>query len=234
MITSLTNEKIKNVVKLQNAKYRKQTQLFIVEGPHLIEEAKKYDALVETYTINDCHEGILVSETVMRKMCSTDSICQVLGVCKIIESKIVSDKVLILDDVRDPGNVGALLRSAKSFGFNTVFASKDSVDFYNDKVVRASQGAVFKLNLITGNIHDFIVELKKTHSVYGTNVKNGIALPNAVITKKIALVLGNEGVGIKDSVFNLIDKNIYIELDSMESLNVSIAGSIIMHYIYAK
>ena len=229
MITSLTNEKIKEVVKLKNVKNRKEKNLFIVEGPHLVEEAKNMNVLVESYTICDDLDGILVSKEVMKKICNTDSVCQIIGICKYNGAKEITNRVLILDGVRDPGNMGTLLRSAKSFGFNTIFCSTDCVDFYNDKVIRASQGSIFKLNLITGDILQFINSLKKTHDIYGTNVKNGVSVSTVTGFDKIAVVLGNEGVGISEEVNNILPKNIYIPLDNMESLNVSVAGSIIMY-----
>ena len=142
----------------------------------------------------------------------------------------MSNKILILDKVQDPGNMGALMRSAKAFGFDTMVIGEGSCDIYNDKVIRASQGAIFKLSFIHTNLIDFIPTLKE-YKVYGTNVLNGISLESVEKVDKIAVVLGNEGNGISAEVFNLIEKNIYIPMDDTESLNVSVAGSIIMYYL---
>ncbi|MFI3252697.1 MAG: RNA methyltransferase [bacterium] len=231
MITSLTNEKVKELIKLNKSKYRNEMNLFLVEGDHLVKEAKELNLLVEVYTILDDYDGIKVSEQVMKKICSTNTVCPVIGVVKKINKKEISNKVLILDRVSDPGNLGTLLRSAKAFGFNTVFCSEGCVDYYNDKVIRSSQGAIFKLNLLNGNIIEFINRLKDTHDVYGTNVENGISLNEVTKSDNFALVLGNEGSGISDEVFAVLNKNIYIEMEDTESLNVGVCGSIIMHYI---
>lgn len=231
MITSVTNSKIKEVCKLNKSKYRNEVNMFLVEGDHLVKEAKALNLLIETYTILEDYDGIQVSVDVMKKICNTNTVCPIVGVCRKIDKKDLSNKILILDRISDPGNLGTLMRSAKSFGFDTVFCSDNSVDFYNDKVIRSSQGAIFKLNLITGDIINFINNLSD-YDVFGTNVINGISLKEVVNNSKIAIVLGNEATGISDEVFNIIEKNIYIEMNNTESLNVGVCGSIIMHHIY--
>jgi len=231
MITSLTNEKVKELVKLKTSKYRKESGKFIVEGPHLVNEAKEAGVLLETYAITNEFGGEIVTSDVMKKISSTDSPAKVIGVCKYVDKKELSDKILVLDDISYPTNLGTLLRSAKSFGFNTVVASMNTVDFYNDKVIRGSQGAIFKLNLISTDIITFLRRIKKTHKVYGTNVKNGRNACLQDFEDKLVLVLGNEAKGIKEEVFEYCDTNLFIQLDNMESLNVSVAGSILMYEI---
>lgn len=229
MISSLTNEKIKYLIKLQDKKFRNEEHKFLVEGPHLIEEAKNANMLVETYTTKENVDGILVSEPVMKKISQTTSIPYVIGVCKMLDKKELSNKILMLDDVSDPTNLGTLLRSAKSFGFNTVITSLNSVDFYNDKVIRGSQGAIFKLNLINADLESKIGELKKNYKIYGTNVREGVNVKEIKNKDHIVLLLGNETRGLNLNLQKLADKNLFIELDQMESLNLSVAGSILMY-----
>lgn len=233
MITSLTNQVVKDLVKLNTSKGRKEAGLFIVEGRHLVLEAIKAGVLVKAYTIKDDLEGEKVSEQVMKKICNTNTVVNQIGICKFIEKRELSDKILILDGVQDPGNLGTLMRSAKAFNFNTIFLSDGTVDPYNDKVIRSSQGAIFKLNIIQGNIIDFLNKISD-YDIYSTNVINGIDIRDANISKKIALILGNEGNGVSDEVKALKLKNLYISMDNMESLNVSIAGSILMYEISKK
>lgn len=233
MITSLTNQVVKDLVKLNTSKGRKEAGLFIVEGRHLVLEAIKAGVLVKAYTIKDDLEGEKVSEQVMKKICNTNTVVNQIGICKFIEKRELSDKILILDGVQDPGNLGTLMRSAKAFNFNTIFLSDGTVDPYNDKVIRSSQGAIFKLNIIQGNIIDFLNKISD-YDIYSTNVINGIDIRDANISKKIALILGNEGNGVSDEVKALNLKNLYISMDNMESLNVSIAGSILMYEISKK
>lgn len=229
MITSLTNEKIKRIIKLKDSKYRESEKCFIVEGPHLVLEAKKMNLLLETFTIDEKIEGTLVSEAVMKKICNTVNPTKCIGICKINSNNFISNNVLILDNINDPTNLGTILRSAKAFGFDTVFSSYGTVDYYNDKVIRGSQGAIFKLSLLKGDIIDFIKKLKETHLVYATDVVNGIDIKNISSADKIAIVLGNEARGVSKEVKAITLDNLYIPMDNMESLNVSVAASILMY-----
>lgn len=233
MISSLTNQRVKDLVKLNTARGRKEAGLFIVEGRHLVSEAKECGVLVEAYTTDSTLDGELVSEAVMKKICNTNTAVNQIGVCKFISKHELSDKILILDKVQDPGNLGALMRSAKAFDFNTIFLSNGSVDPYNDKAIRSSQGAIFKLNIIEGDIIEFIKSLND-YDVYSTNVINGISIDMVEKKKKTAIILGNEGNGVSEEVNNLGLKNLYIKLNNMESLNVSVAGSILMYEISKK
>ena len=233
MITSLTNQIVKDLVKLNTSKGRKEAGLFIVEGKHLVLEAKKAGVLVKAYTTKDDLEGEKVSEAVMKKICSTNTVVNQIGVCRFIDKRDISNKILILDGVQDPGNLGALMRSAKAFNFNTLFLSNGCVDPYNDKVIRSSQGEIFKLSIIQGDVVEFIKSLKE-YDVYSTNVENGMDIRDAAIRNNVALILGNEGNGVSEEVKSLGLKNLYISMDNMESLNVSIAGSILMYEISKK
>ena len=227
MISSIENPKIKLLIKLKQGKYRKSEKMFIVEGAHLVKEAMLAGVLIEAYSINEQEGYIQVSESVMKKITTTDTVVKEIGLCKFIEKSNITDKVLILDCVQDPGNMGTIMRSACAFGFNTIFVGTGSVDIYNEKVIRSSQGAIFKLNFLFGNVVEFIKGL--SHKVYGTNVVRGIPLDKIVKQDKIAVILGNEGNGISKEVDDLLLDNIYIPMNNTESLNVAIAGSIIMY-----
>lgn len=228
MISSLTNKRVKELCLLKTSKGRKSSGQFIVEGRHLVNEAKALGILVEVYTTDEALEGELVSKEVMKKLCNTDTVVNQIGVCKKIESNVIADRVLILDGVQDPGNLGALMRSAKAFDFNTIFLGTGTVDPYNDKVIRSSQGAIFKLSILEGDVVDFINSLKG-YEIYSTNVKNGVGVDEIKKAQKCALILGNEGNGVSDRVNSLGLKNLYIKISNTESLNVAVAGSILMY-----
>ena len=234
MITSLTNEKIKEYSKLNQNKYREEQKKYIVEGPHLVLEAKNSGVLLEVITTDEKIEGTLVSEQVMKKLCNTTSPVKVAGICKMVDKNVVANKVLVLDSISDPTNLGTILRSAKAFGFDTVFASNGTVDYYNDKVIRGSQGAIFKLNLLKGDLLQFLSNLKNTHQILGTNVRNGSDVREVCLDEKLALILGNEARGMCEEASKYVDKNLYIKMNNMESLNVSIAGAILMYEIAKK
>lgn len=228
MVLSDNNQKIKDLIKLNMPKYRKELQMFIVEGAHLVKEAKLANVLIEAFSIEEKEGYTQISESAMKHICHTDTIVTEIGLCKMIEKKDLSNKLLLLDAIQDPGNLGSLMRSAKAFGFNTIILGEGTCDIYNDKVIRSSQGAIFKLNFIKAKLNEFIPTLKD-YLVYGTNVRKGISVKDCIKNKKIALVLGNEGNGISDSTDKVIEKNIYIPLENTESLNVTVAGSILMY-----
>lgn len=234
MITSLKNQTVKELIALRTAKSRKETKTFLVEGEHLVREAKLNNRLIKAYTTSVSLEGELVSVDVMNKICSTSTAVRQIGVCSLDEKSEITDKVLILDGIQDPGNLGTLLRSAKAFDFNTIFLSDGTCDIYNDKVIRSSQGAIFKLNFIRGNKIDFINNLSKTHKVYNTNVRNGVDIKKASLPSKVSLILGNEGYGVSDEINALDLESLYINMSNMESLNVGVAGSILMYEITNK
>ena len=228
MLTSLDNPKIKELIKLKKSKERKKEHKFIVEGKHLVEEAKKLNLLIETYSLDEKEGYIQVSKQVMDKIADTDTTVTEIGLCNMITSNDITDKILILDAVQDPGNLGAIMRSANAFGFKTIALGEGSCDIYNSKVIRSSQGAIFKLNFINVNIVEFLKTLKD-YDIYGTSVINGIELDNVNKNKKMAIILGNEGNGISEEVFNELKQNIYIPMENTESLNVAVAASIIMY-----
>lgn len=228
MIASLENQKVKYLCKLNQSKYRKKEGMFIVEGKHLVDEAKKYGILVEAFSINEVEGYTQLSIPVMNKICNTNTVVTEIGLCKMIEKKEISNKILILDGVQDPGNMGALMRSACAFGFNTIVLGEGCVDIYNDKVIRSSQGAIFKLNFVNTNLVEFINNLTD-YQIYGTDVVNGIELDKVDLSAKIGVVLGNEGNGVSKAVKEILKRNIYIPMENTESLNVSVAGGIIMY-----
>lgn len=227
MIESLENSKIKFLLKLKLSKYRKSEQKFICEGAHLVQEARNAGLLIEAYSLEDKEGYIQVSVPVMKKLCNTDTVVSEIGLCKIKENTKITDKILILDGIQDPGNMGSLMRSACAFGFKTLFIGTGSVDIFNDKVIRSSQGAIFKLNYQFGDISEFLNKI--THKVYTTNVLEGIPLKKIKAEDKVAVILGNEGNGVSKELQALGLDAIYIPMQNTESLNVAIAGSIIMY-----
>lgn len=234
VIESKENKNIKYINKLRNTKYMNEEKKFIIEGEHLIKEAFNAGILLETYSIIDEDYGVLnnlITKEIMDYISILPSSSNVLGICKFIEDKPLGNKIIILDNVQDPGNLGTIIRSSKAFDIDTIVLSNTSVKKYNEKVIRAAQGMLFKTNVITKNIEELIGELKNNgYSVYGTDVVNGINICDVENKDKIAVIMGNEGTGITPSVKELIDKNIYIKTsDDCESLNVAVAASIIMY-----
>ena len=227
-ITKLSKNIITEINKLYLAKYRKEKGTFIALGPHLYKEAKLARVLVTAYATIDTVDATYISEEDMKKIAKTDTPCQVLSICKVVDKHELSNKVLLLDAIQDPGNMGTLMRTAKAFGFDTIVLGNGCVDIYNDKVVRASQGAIFKLNYIHMPIKEFISQ-NNNYQMYGTSVNNGVT-PNLIqFVPPLGLILGNEGNGINPEILALTKQNLYIPMTNTESLNVSVAGAILMY-----
>ena len=236
VITSLENAKVKDVVKLQSKKYRDLTNTFVVETEHLVEEAEKCGIVKELFLVEEefvDSDGInYVTPEVMKKMSSMESPSNVLAVCEKINSKeIVGDKLLLLDNIQDPGNLGTIIRSSVAFGVTTIILSPDTVDLYNPKVIRASEGMFCHINIITMDLEDAINFIKeKGIKVYGTNVNNGVDVKSITDKSSYALIMGNEGNGVKSNIQKLCDENLYIPMqEACESLNVGVACSILLY-----
>lgn len=234
--TSLDNDKIREIKKLQTKKYRDITNTFIVEGDHLIDEAYKNGLLKtiivdEDYTLNRKYnvEIMICSHKVMRYLSELDTPNKVLGVCIKKEEGRIGNKVLALDNIQDPGNLGTIIRSAVSFNVDTILLSNDTVDLYNSKVIRASQGMLFNTNIIICDLKEKLEKLND-YVIYGTKVDGGEDLKLIKNNEKMVIVMGNEGKGVNKNILDLCDKYLYIKMnEKCESLNVAVATSIILY-----
>ena len=236
-ITSINNELIKSIAKLKEKKYRDIEGCFLVEGYHLVDMAKDYLKIVfvsnkEDYGKISGVEYYLVTDAIINKLSQTINPQGIVGVCQKKEEKeVTSNNVIILDNIQDPGNVGTLIRSALAFNCFDIILGEDTVDIYNDKVIRSSQGAIFKVNLIYRNLTQEIKELKKkNYQVLGTALNNATSISKIKFLQKRAIILGNEGNGVKEEILKMTDDNIYLDMNKdIDSLNVGVAGSIIMY-----
>lgn len=236
-ITSPNNPQVKYIKQLQSKKYRDREKCFVVEGEHLVQEALKQGFIKKIYVLEDYDASQLtfqyttVSIDVMKKMSELTSVPSMIALCRHLEFDTQPIKrALILDSVQDPSNVGALIRSAKAFGFDIIYVSAQCADVYNSKTIRASQGAVFAIPVVLCDLCTVIEQLKKqSFEVFTTSLK-GTSLSQANLQHDhFAVILGNEGVGVSKEVAKLATASLRIEIKGVESLNVAIAGSIIMY-----
>lgn len=238
IITSLDNDNVKKWKKLCKKKYRDEFGIYLVEGEHLVEEAYKSGVLDKVIVLDGedySYDNIsYVSYDVMKALSSLDTPNRIMGVCKKKESsELLGKRYLLLDGVQDPGNLGTIVRSAVAFNIDTIVLSNDTVDLYNPKVLRSTQGMIFHTNIIECDLIDVISKLHdKNITVYGTDVNNGIDARELSDLDKtsFALVMGNEGNGVRKEVKELCDKNLYINMnENVESLNVGVATSILLY-----
>lgn len=242
-IQSTQNEKVKLWTKYHQKKYRDRDHCFLIEGTHLIQEAlqaKRLQTLLVRkgcpILFNDANEIFEVSDEVIKKLTQNVSKVDYIGVCTIKkEADLQYKKVILLDDVQDPGNLGTIIRSAYSFGYDAVLMSQGCVDVYNDKVIRSTQGALFHIPIFQTCLIDEIKQLQTQNiKVYGTSLHDAVALSTCDTNEEVALVFGNEGSGVKSEILSLCDQNIKIEMHTFESLNVAVAASICMYYFSNK
>lgn len=242
-ITSKTNNKVKQWMKYHQKKYRDQDEKFLVEGEHLIEEAiqaLQLDTLLiragkaNPFTFNsDVYE---VSDEVMDKLSTNVSKVDYIGVCRKMMCCFSSfNRVLLLDNIQDPGNMGTIIRSAYSFGFQGIFISANCVDIYNEKCIRSTQGALFHVPIKKVDLKDQILFLKeKGYHVYATSLKEATPLQEVKPSDKCALIFGNEGQGVHQELIDISTSSIQIEMEAFESLNVAVAAGICMYYFRKK
>lgn len=235
VITSVNNSKIKEIKKLKNPKYSKEQKLFLIEGEHLVKEAFKLNLLKLTISLDDVSYNVpnlIVNKSVLESISSINSTPNIIGVCKYIEeNKPLGDRILILDNIQDPGNLGTIIRSSVAFNFTSVVLSLDTVSKYNNKVIRSTQGMLFNTNVVSCDIKSLIKKLKdENYVIYATDVVDGINVKDIKKPSKFAIVMGNEGSGVSSDIKDLADCNLYIKMNKdCESLNVAVASSILMY-----
>lgn len=175
-------------------------------------------------------ETYIVNEEIIKKLSDVQSPQGIIGVCKMKEKEAVQGKIVLLDRLQDPGNMGTLIRSAVAFGFNTMVIDQ-CVDIYNPKVIRATQGALFKMNIIEENILSFMDNHKHIEFL-ATDLSSVIHLEDLEVrSDNLGIILGNEGNGVRKEIIDASDLIFKLKMQNMESLNAGVAGSIIMYYL---
>ncbi|MVO09035.1 RNA methyltransferase [Flavobacterium sp. TP390] len=234
----LSKNQIKLITSLQQKKYRKQYQLFFAEGKKVIQEF--LDANYELHSLftttdlflsvdtNKIHT-ITVGELKKISALTTPNSC--LAIFKIPKEKRTTPNglILALDDVRDPGNLGTIIRLCDWFGIETLWCSEETVDIYNPKVVQATMGSLSRVNVLYTNLEKKLSGIRVP--IYGTFM-DGKNIYEASLLKEGVIVMGNEANGISPSIEALVTQKIAIprfgNLQQTESLNVATATAIIL------
>lgn len=234
IINSESNEKYKYLNKLKKKKYRKKFNSFIVESIKIVEQIPD-DFECEFVFVNedmkdyktDCKK-IVFSNKLFDKLSLLENPEGVSALLKIKKAKeISSDKILLLDHMQDPGNLGTIIRSAEAFSFKDIILVNNCVDLYNEKTIRASMGSIFRLNFLELNIDD--LKNFKDYKLILADM-NGKSVDYYKSCDKIILAIGNEANGISKSLKDLSNDFVSIKMDGkIESLNAAIAASILMN-----
>ncbi|WP_019242857.1 MULTISPECIES: TrmH family RNA methyltransferase [Bacillus] len=243
-IQSIQNERVKAWKKLLTKKGRDKAGLFLVEGFHLVEEALKQDFVLTLikdekieFPINWNVDGIEIYNTtasVVKELAETETSQAVFAVCKqkkYEEKKY--QKLLLLDGVQDPGNMGTIIRTADAAGVEIVVCGEGCVDIYNSKSLRSTQGSIFHLPIVKANLTEYIHGLQdKNIPVFGTSLSNAIDYREVETKECFALVMGNEGNGVREEILNQCTQNLYIPIyGGAESLNVTVATGILLYHL---
>lgn len=236
--TSVENSYIKSLKKLQSKKYREESNLFLIEGEHLVLEAYKSGylkkiILEENSSFKIDVETLYVSSNVMSYLSELEN-PTMIGICEVKKNEIKGNKIVVLDNIQDPGNLGTIIRSCVAFGIDTLCLI-NCVDEYNSKVLRASQGMNFHLNIVRIDYDDMDLLKKSGYHIYGTKVTDGNDVKKVAKYEKFVIIMGNEGKGLSARSISLCDEFIYIAMDELcESLNVGVATSIILYEMVGK
>jgi len=260
----LSKEKLKEFLRLKTQKGRRAQKGFLIEGVRLCEEVANSNWEIESVLFTSSFQNsftgkkllqklerrnvktIPVKSEEVKKLSDTVTPQGIIGVVKIKGFSLdelwseSSSIILALDAIRDPGNVGALIRTADAFEIDGVILSADTVELYNPKVVRSTMGSIFHLPIFDEiNLEKIIPQLKKRNfKIYGTDAKEGKDLDKLDYSRltdpaeKICLLIGNEAEGLNKNLLDLSDEIIQIPIfGRAESLNASVAGGILLYEI---
>jgi TrmH family RNA methyltransferase len=235
----ISKSELKLIRALKSKKQRDKLNLFVAEGAKLVEHfvskgvVAKYMFHLDVYHGSLSSESKAVSAKEMRSICSLESASPILAVFEKPKYKpdFSSNLLLALDEVRDPGNMGTIIRLADWFGISTLFCSPNCVDVFNSKVVQSTMGSLSNVNIIHQELNEVFNDVKeKGFYVLGAEM-NGTALSDFKTTQKIMLVMGNEANGINLQNQKFLDESVTIEKANTceaESLNVAMATSILL------
>ena len=246
-IESTQNALVKHWKKLVTLrKEREKSGEFIVEGFHLVEEALKNKAQIVQVIVRDGVDlpllweiddvqMVQVNEAVAKEIAETEKSQGVFAHCKVKEATEIEmaswRKVLLVDAVQDPGNIGTMIRTADAAGIDAVILGKGCADAYNPKVMRSAQGSHFHIPVVRGDLDEWIDRLQDDGvKVFGTSLEEAISYRDIEVTDHFALIVGNEGAGISPQLLAKTDYNVIIPiLGGAESLNVAVATGILLY-----
>lgn len=244
-IESSQNATYKEWHKLEQKKWRDRSGQFIVEGPHLLEEALKTNQVTAVLMdegaeppyqeTQDQPPLFELSHDLFKSLTQTET---PQGMLAVVQLKKISvnwqeGRFLLVDAVQDPGNLGTMIRTADAAGFDTVILGKGTVDPYNPKTLRSAQGSHFHVQIVQEALETAIKELKSHHiPVIGTALDApSLADLQPPKGKDLAIIMGNEGAGVQEAILHQVDVLVKIPMyGQAESLNVAVATGILTYW----
>lgn len=244
----LSINELKFLRSLQQKKFRKEHQQFLVEGTKSVMEVLQSDYVVEevfaTQQWKDKHPDFshdfrLVSEKESERVSSLTTSPEIFALVQIKQETVFEansyKKLLLLDGIKDTGNLGTIIRTADWFGIQGIVCSEDTVELYNPKTIQASMGSFTRVDVFYRNLETFILENKDSYTFLGTFME-GDSIRDTAFDEYSAVVLGSESNGISENLIPLIHKKISIPRgdnsaseNKAESLNVSLATAIVCY-----
>ncbi|PSL35208.1 TrmH family RNA methyltransferase [Planomicrobium soli] len=251
-IESVQNSLVKHWKKLGTTrKERDKFAEFLVEGFHLTEEALKKKSLVKSLIVR---EGVdipadwdvagvpqySVTAAVSKEISETEHSQGIFAHCAqpgySSGEQQTWNKLLLIDAVQDPGNIGTMIRTAAASGIDAVILGKGSADPFNPKTVRSAQGSHFQIPVVKGELSEWVVSLKQRQlPVFGTALLDATPVHEVESKEQFALIVGNEGSGVDPLLLKETDQNLVVPLyGPAESLNVAVATGILLYSLVAK
>lgn len=249
-IVSRDNKQYKFLKKLKDKKYRDQNNVFLAEGEKFLKEnihfskiiinEAKYKYFEDKYNISKCDNVLVLSENLFEQISTQETSQGILLIYSKIAKRLdeIKGDVIVLDDVQDPGNIGTIIRTMIATNFTNLLLTKSSVYVYSPKVVRATMGGIFKVNVIYSDRENILKFLKENrYNIIGTALQeDSIDYREVILNKnKNAYVFGHEGNGISKEILTQLDQKAIIPIyGDIESLNVSIAVAVFLYKMREK
>lgn len=244
-ILSSDNKQIKLLKKLSLKKYRQETGLFLVENFVIINDAlmggDDFEAIFispsfieknkddfEFLKRNSQAEFFQISEEINKSFSNLETASGISAVYKKKESDLSKSSVIYLDNVRDPGNLGTIMRSALAFGFDNLVLSSGCVDVYNHKTIASAKNSIFKLNIHIDKNDEWLKNnINENMKLYVSDVAKGSDVFDFKPAANFCLVLGSESHGVREDILEIADESLMLSINNkMESLNVAVAAGI--------
>ena len=234
-ITSKNNQKIKDAASLKMKKTRQEKGLFLMEGIKNLDMALKYGHVKTIFTsiglpkLGQDIETYKVNDEIIAKLAASTNPEGVVFICEALKpqkEKKDYHKILYLDHINDPGNLGTMIRTAVAFNYDAIIMSEETCDLYNEKVIAASKGSIFLIDCLYDDIANYDKPI-----IVSVLDDDTVPLSEAKPLKDFVLVIGNESHGVSEEIIAKASQKVKIEMsDKIDSLNAAIAAGILMNH----